>query len=332
MVGYWIKGRDGKSYHAENEQIVIKWIEENRIAPFTEIRKSDSDEFKKAETYPEFSQAFHSPPHFPLGSNGPSPVQPQSSIKVGLALNEGWNFFRANLFLSYSALVVWISIFIAIGLMAGFFQTFLSRMVSDSSLMRTSAQWLNFLFQMILTGPLTVGFYKFWLNMLDQQNPKFRDFFNGFEIWWPAMLSQWIKAAVMVGIILLSLPFFSISLFSKFQNLIESGQMPVMEEWLGFIIGIAVVGLLIMTVMTFFWFVEFFLADRCSLKVSRCFIASSRLALKNFGGLALLFTVVSLILLGGFLFFIIGAFLILPWIILTVVHSYRQLVPRGTTL
>lgn len=334
MAGYWIKGIDDRPYFAENEQVVIQWIQEHRIAPFTEIRKGEASDFRPADSYPEFNQAFCSPSGT-FSSDAllqPHPIELQSSIKTGLALKEGWRLFRANLFLSYSALLFWFLIWMVISGAPILFQGVLIGVLGNHSSVASGAQFLSYFIQMILTGPLLVGFYKFWLNMVDQENPQLRDFFNGFEIWWQAMLSQWIKAFIMLIIILLSIPFFSLSLFSKLQDLLQSGQVPAIEEWWGFFMGIAFVVLVVMSVLSLFWYVEFFLADRCSLKLSRCFMVSGRLVLKNIVGISVLFSVVGFLLLTGALFFFIGALIIAPWLILAVVHSYRQLVPRGTKL
>lgn len=334
MAGYWIKGIDDKPYFAENEQVVIQWIQEHRIAPFTEIRQGEASDFRPADSYPEFNQAFRSPSGA-FSSEAllqPHPIELQSSIRTGLALKEGWRLFSSNLLLSYGALLVWFLIWVAIGLVPILFEGVLGGVLGNPSSVKTGSQFLSYFIQMILAGPLMVGFYKFWLNMVDQENPHLRDLFNGFEVWWQAMLSQWIKTFIVFIIVMLSIPFFSLSLFSKFENLLQNGQVPVVEEWWGFFMGIVLVVLIAATVLSLFWYVEFFLADRCSLKLSRCFMASGRLALRNIGGISVLFITVGFLLLTGALFFFVGALIIAPWLILTVMHSYRQLVPRGTKL
>lgn len=333
MGGYWIKGIDGRPYHASDTQTVLQWIEENRIAPFTEIRAENSDEFKKAETYPEFSQAFHSPPRVASQETSPplNEVQAQSSLQVGLALKEGWQFFRENVFLSYSAFLIWILIIVSIFFCGEFFQFFLTAILGDYTILRVGSQLFGFLVQMIVTGPLMVGFYKFWLNMVDKENPQFSDFLNGFAIWWPAMLAQWLKTLITVALIVLSFPFFSLSLFSKFENFLQSGQIPALEEWGVFLLALFLLATIIVILMTFFWYVEFFLADRCSLKVMQCFKASFRLVFNNLGAIISLFTLLTLILIGG-AFLVVGIFLVLPWTFLVLTHAYRQLVPRGTKL
>lgn len=335
MAGYWIKGNDGKEYRAEDEKTVIEWIQENRIASFTEIKIEGENEYRAAKAYPEFASYFPDstqpdqvPSVPPTLNEGQPRVAETAHIQVGLAFREGLQLFRENILLSYGALIFWLIINLIIGFFPAVAHAILTPIVGNSPALLMGMQGIGYLIQLILTGPLLVGFYKFWLNMVDRKDPHLQDFLDGFEIWLPAMLTQWLKGLIFIGIIMLSFPLFFLSLASQFEDWMQ-GSIPPLEEWGWLLVGMFVLAFVIVVVMTLFWFVEFLLADRISLKVFRCFKLSAQLALRNIPGLALLFTLVTLFFILSFFVFIIGALLVLPWLILSVVHSYRQLVPRG---
>ncbi|MEZ5405787.1 MAG: hypothetical protein R3F23_06300 [Verrucomicrobiia bacterium] len=333
MASYWIKGNDGKEYRAEDEKTVIDWIQENRIAAFTEIKKEGEDQFRLASLYPEFvsyfpSSAVASPSVLPpvLKDELPGIVE-ETNLQVGLAFREGWQLFRENILLSYGGFIFWVVINLAIGFLPALAHLVLRPIVGDFPGLLVGMQGISYLLQLILAGPLLVGFYKFWLNMVDKRDPHLQDFLNGFEIWLPAMLTQWLKGLIFMGMIALSFPFFISSFFFKFQDWM-SGKVPPIEEWGWVLVGLFVLAFVIVVVMTLFWFVEFLLADRVSLKVFQCFKLSAQLALRNIPGLALLFTLVTVFFIVA-CFTIVGVLIILPWLILSVVHGYRQLVPRS---
>ncbi|MBX7157286.1 MAG: hypothetical protein K1X66_02715 [Verrucomicrobiae bacterium] len=335
MGSYWIKGNDGKEYRAEDERIVIEWIQENRIAAFTQIKKEGENEFRAAKLHSEFASYFPTSSSSevvteispPILKEGSPQVAEGAHLQVGLAFREGWQLFRENILLSYGGLIFWIVINLTIGFLPALAHFVLRPVVGDSPVLLVGMQGISYLLQLILAGPLLVGFYKFWLNMVDRRDPHLQDFLNGFEIWLPAMLTQWLKGLIFMGIIALSVPFFVSSFFFKFQDWM-SGKIPPIEEWGWVLVGLFVLAFVIVVVMTLFWFVEFLLADRISLKVFRCFKLSAQLALRNIPGLALLFTLVTLFFIVA-CFTIVGVLIILPWLILSVVHGYRQLVPRN---
>ncbi|MBI5687107.1 MAG: DUF4339 domain-containing protein [Verrucomicrobia bacterium] len=105
-----IVGGDGKEYGPIDLATIQQWAREGRVAGQTQVWDSRTGQWQPAAQIAELAAAFSAPPPAPAAAPGVAPTGPAPgaelagqilqrdyTVAFGDWLNQGWNFFKANM-------------------------------------------------------------------------------------------------------------------------------------------------------------------------------------------------------------------------------------------
>ncbi len=324
MAGYILQGGDGKEYGPVDEAAIRSWIEDHRVIGSSLI-KPEGGEFAEAKNLSQFASYFtsgdyHEVTHVP-------------GVDTAKALKESWHIFLKDPLRYYGLILVFWGACIVLALLPEVLGLALAPLVGSSSLRELGTGLLSLAMNLLFTGPLLVGCYRFLLRGVDGGKPGLEQLVFGFrsDVVGKAIGVQVVKFIVMscvvvAGIIAAALVALALGLSTNIKPELIAKNPFEHAEWIVLFVGaVLVVAFLVMLVVTLMIFVEFLLADESQESFVGLFTKSSQLALSKVAPLAWYFTVLSLIWLLSFVCLVIPALLLAPWLMLSMAHVYRQI-------
>lgn len=176
---------------------------------------------------------------------------------------------------------------------------------------------------MIAAGAMTCGTVYCYLRKVDGKPVSFDDLWKGMQWFLPGLI---VMLVIVVPIIIVyAVIYIPIMLAAIMGSKLSS------DELLGLLIGALIIDLILVVVMvcvhTLLIFSFPLIVDR-NLGAVKAMTTSARAVLGNLGGVAGLFGVNFLLVIGGQLAFCIGIYFVIPIIIAGNVVAYRKIFPR----
>ncbi len=151
---YKVIGADGKEYGPVTAEQLQQWIRENRANAQTLVQAEDSADWRPLHQVPEFSAVLQSAAAATSPASAAPPVPPAElaardyTLDLGGYLSRGWSLFKANMGLFIGVGLLYLAVWLVLGLIG---------IIPFVGLVSSVAQ-------IILAGPLVGGLY--WVFIL----------------------------------------------------------------------------------------------------------------------------------------------------------------------
>lgn len=191
---YKIIGADKKEYGPVDAETLRQWYTQGRVNAQTLIRPDSGGEWQPLSAYPELADiagTAQNPPPFsasaPSAAVAPEMMSADYDLDLGECISESWTALTRNFGLVLGASVVFMLIQ---GGMSAFAQIpFFGLLMLPVSL--------------IVTGPLTGGFYYFLLRNVRRENVDIGDIFAGFKKNMGQMIGAYLVPGFLTGLALI---------------------------------------------------------------------------------------------------------------------------------
>jgi hypothetical protein len=312
MNEYSMQGADGSWYGPVDLDTLRDWAREERVVADTLVRVGDGEPMA-AGALPELREAFPS----------------EGVLDVRYVFKRSWRIFASHLGAVYGGCLLLLAVMILLEMIPKLIVLALSGVVPETEILVMGTGVIGLLFQMILTGPLIVGFYKYLLRLVDEGRADPSDLLEGFRLLWPSILLQWLKGALMIAMILVLLLPWAFLARNEVAG-IQAGDPTWIVRSPITVVCFLVIALVVTIITTLWWLAEPMLADKAATTAWGALWQSTQRILGQIKPVVVYFTVASLLFLVALIPLGAGLLVAMPYLAVTSAQLYRAMVPKGS--
>ena len=177
---YKIIGSDGREYGPVSAAQLHQWIAEGRINAQTQVLPEGAAAWQPLGSLPEFAET--------RGAAPPAIGRPAADFDIISCIARSWQLVKANLGLVIAACLLYMLIIVGIGMALRFGVNLATgtafRTYTRNPWHLLQMQWKGFavqyLWQLLVTGPMIGGLYLLFLKLIRGQPASVGDLFGGF--------------------------------------------------------------------------------------------------------------------------------------------------------
>jgi hypothetical protein len=207
---YTIIGGDGKEYGFISPEDIRKWVAENRLNAQSLVKSEGDAEFRPLSTFPEFADVFAPRTPGTIAPPGSATYAPSGDwitrdyeLDIGECVKRGWNLFKNDMGILFSAFLIAILVIIGAGMVMGVISGIIPKSLMSMIPFQLTYNMATQALLALLQGPILGGLFYVYIQRMRGLPTGAGDVFVGFQRAYGRLFLGNFVVAFLVGLCLL---------------------------------------------------------------------------------------------------------------------------------